>query len=34
MQLIKEKKQELQNYKRDTALPRSVLQRRSRFQDG
>tara|TARA_R100000322_G_scaffold34774_1_gene22314 strand:- start:2349 stop:4388 length:2040 start_codon:yes stop_codon:yes gene_type:complete len=34
MQLIKEKKQELQNYKRDTALPRSVLERRSRFQDG
>jgi len=34
MQLIKEKRQELQNYKRDTALPRSVLQRRSRFQDG
>ena len=34
MQLIKEKKQELQNYKRDTALPRSVIQRRSRFQDG
>ena len=34
MQLLKEKKQELQNYKIDTALPRSVLERRSRFQDG